>query len=124
MKLNKGIKAIAEHYGLAKQLIKLAEECSEYSAALIKETILTRELYADENPPKRYRQLGKIGDARYKADSELADVLVLTRQIEYFLRIDPEFKEYIESIMAEKVKRQLKRIDREQEDVKEADIND
>lgn len=44
---------------------------------------------------------------------ELADVMVLCRQIGYFMDVHPQFKARIEELMEEKCDRQLRRIEEE-----------
>lgn len=102
------ITKIADHYGLDAQLIKMAEECAEYSAAVLKTTFYREQV--DQGAEKK-RHFGPrveaASDAMFK---ELADVMVLCRQIDYFMDIHPQLKTRIEELTEEKCDRQLRRI--------------
>jgi NTP pyrophosphatase (non-canonical NTP hydrolase) len=76
---------IFEHYGTQHQLLKLAEECSELSAAIVK-------------------YINNEGGSIEKIITEIADVLILIRQFQ--LASGNE----IEAIALQKVQRQLDRI--------------
>lgn len=76
---------IFEHYGTNHQLLKLAEECSELSAAIVK--------YINEE-----------GGSKEAIFLEMADVLILIRQFQ--LASGDE----IETAALYKIQRQLKRI--------------
>jgi len=76
---------IFEHYGTNHQLLKLAEECSELSAAIVK-------------------YVNNEGGSIEKIISEIADVLILIRQFQ--LNSGNE----IEAVVLQKMQRQLDRI--------------
>ncbi len=76
---------IFEHYGTTHQLLKLAEECSELSAAIVN--------YCNNE-----------GWNTEAIISEMADVLVLIRQFQVASGNE------IEAIVLQKVQRQLERI--------------
>lgn len=111
MKLNEKIEAIADKYGFDIQAVKLAEECAEYAAISLK--ILYYRLLLDHSD-----RLGldpdivsrKLDEAREKGTGELTDVLLLSRQVEYFINQHKESKETMDKLMAEKADRQLERI--------------
>lgn len=109
MNLQEKIQAIADHYGIGIQLLKLAEECAEYSAAVQKWQVYANLAYTRElKEAEHFRRLEDT--AKAGCCKELADVLVLARQIEYLMQTDPEFKDEIELLMNEKADRQLARI--------------
>ena len=76
---------IFNHYGHRHQFLKLAEECSELSAAIVK--------YVNDE-----------GGSIENIQLEMADVLILIRQFQ------SDFGEEIESAALQKVHRQLDRI--------------
>lgn len=102
---------VARHYGLNTQLIKLAEECAEYSAACLKWHVYEGLANNQANPSRKHfsELCDKAGE---ECVEELADVLVLARQIEFLLNIgaSPQLREDVEKEMREKVQRQLDRI--------------
>ena len=111
MELNEKIEAIADKYGLNIQSVKLAEECAEYAAISLK--ILYYRLLLDHSDrlgldPDIVSQ--KLDEARGKGTEELADVLLLSRQLEYIINKYPEARETIDKLMSEKADRQLERI--------------
>ena len=111
MELNEKIEAIADKYGLNIQSVKLAEECAEYAAISLK--ILYYRLLLDHSDrlgldPDIVSQ--KLDEAREKGTGELTDVLLLSRQVEYFINQHKESKETIDKLMSEKADRQLERI--------------
>lgn len=113
MNLQEKLEAIADRYGLNVQLLKLAEECSEYSASVHKYRVIIN--CGDEstgNARKYFRKLEKT--AAESCRSEIADVLVMARQIEYLMKDDQAFNDEIERLMNEKADRQLQRIKEEQ----------
>ena len=112
MNLQEKIEAIADHYGIGIQLLKLAEECAEYSAAVQKWQVYANLAYTKKlKVAEHFRTLED--KAKAGCCKELADVLVLARQIEYLMQTDPEFKDEIERLMNEKADRQLSRIEEE-----------
>ena len=105
------IATIAEHYGLENQLTKMAEECAEYSASVLKCRFYTDLIQTSRAKMKHFGPKADIaGEEMFK---ELADVMVLCRQIEYFMDTHPPFKARIEELMEEKCNRQLRRIEEE-----------
>lgn len=85
-----GIKTIAEHYGLNNQLMQTAEECAELTQAIM----------------KVFRN--GLGEERDHLIEELADVQIMTAQLEYLLGDSALGK-----VREEKIKRQLGRIENE-----------
>ena len=83
--MNQNIKYIAKHYGFQHQAIKTVEECSEFIVALSK-------LANDEGN-------------RADVVKEMADVMVMLQQMQYFLCINPS---ELHKAMEAKVCRQLK----------------
>lgn len=82
------IKRIARHYGFRHQAIKAAEECSELSAAFCK--------------------LVNGEGGRAAVIEEMADVMIMTQQMQYLMHIDSaELREVVEA----KVRRQLRRME-------------
>lgn len=106
------LKEIANHYGLECQMIKLAEECSEYASAVIKASYYKQCAYTlPFLSEKEVRNLEKKrADCEENRLKELADVLVLAEQIEYLLNRYPFIQERIERYKVEKINRQLERI--------------
>lgn len=84
------IKRIANHYGFRHQAIKTAEECSELSAALSK--------------------LVNGEGGRSAVIDEIADVIIMTKQMRYLMHID---RAELREVMEAKVKRQLHRMEAE-----------
>lgn len=100
MKFDEALLKIINHYGINKQLKYIHSEYFELDEAIIN---------AENN---RY-----IGIIRKPCDScvehiteEIADVMVMLKQFQYYYDIS---NEQIEKIMQEKIKRQLMRIDKE-----------
>jgi len=85
---------IINHYEIGKQLKYIHTEYYE-----LDEAIITQEL--DES--------GYNYEIKHIAE-EIADVMVMLKQFQYYYNIDDE---EIENIMKEKIKRQLERIDEE-----------
>ena len=90
-----GRKKIAEHYGEAKQVLKLSEEMGELNHVLMKYLI-----YGNKEYP----------EFRKKVVEEIADVYNVLRQLIYIWNIS---ETDILAAMAFKVDRTLKRIERE-----------
>ena len=103
MNLQEKLQAIANHYGMDLQAIKLAEEGAELAAATLKNVGL---MIQQEN--------GEGGEAMEKTDEEIADVLLVSRQMEYLLLESPKYDEKITRLMNEKADRQLSRIKEEE----------
>lgn len=105
------LKTIADHYGLGIQMTKLAEECGEYAASSLK-TAVYIDMKSNGHPAEYCYE--KIDEAQDSTLKELADVMVVIKQVEYLLEEEaPELKETIERLMTEKVNRQLTRIEQE-----------
>ncbi len=85
--MNQNIKHIARHYGFQHQAIKTVEECGEFIVALSK-------LANDEG-------------SRADVVKEMADVLVMLEQMQYFLNIDLAL---LHTTMEAKVHRQIERM--------------
>ena len=113
MKLNEKIEAIADKYGLNIQLLKLAEECSEYSSAVHKYRVI---IYCGNenvgNARKYFRKLEKT--AAEGCRNKLADVLVIARQIEYLMKDDKAFNDEMIRLMNVTADKKLKQIEGEQ----------
>ncbi len=85
--MNQNIKHIVKHYGFQHQVKKTTEECGEFIAALSK-------LANDEGSRKDVLE-------------EMADVMVMLEQMQYFLNIDAAL---LHKTMETKVRRQLERM--------------
>lgn len=85
-----GIKTIAEHYGLSNQMMQTAEECAELTQAIM----------------KVFRN--GLGEERDHLIEELADVQIMTYQLEYLLGDSS-----LDKVREEKITRQLRRIEDE-----------
>lgn len=107
MNLQEKLIAIADHYGLENQTIKLAEEGAELSAAMLKNLGIAFRKAKGENSVKLRQQ---EAEAKEKMTEETADVLLVSRQLEYLMISDPEFEKEITKIMNDKADRQLERI--------------
>lgn len=83
--MNQNIKRIAKHYGFQHQAIKTVEKCSKFITTLSK-------LANGE------------GSWAYVVE-EMADVMVMLQQMQYFLCINPS---ELHKAMEAKVRRQLK----------------
>ena len=86
---------IVEHYGIKHQLKKFNEEVFELNEAVTTVTAISD--YGGENTIFDYKHIIE----------EIADVLVLLRQIQLYYDIDDEA---IKEIMEQKVDRQINRI--------------
>lgn len=95
MRSNSGnrIRLIAEDNGLPGTLNKLAEECSEYSAARLKYI------------------LGECGEEKWI--SELADVMICIRQVEIHLARNQLLDAMVKIEIERKIGRQIRRINDE-----------
>lgn len=112
MELQEKLEAIAGHYGLNVQVLKLAEECSEYSSAVHKyRVIITCGDERRDNARKYFRKLEKT--AAEGCREKLADVLVIARQIEYLMKDDREFNDEMIRLMNVKADEKLKQIEAE-----------
>lgn len=112
--MNDKLKQIADYYGIEIQSVKLAEECAEYSAAGIKalyymtlSEVNCSEVFDNDTIYAEHLK------ARDKSTEELADVLLMARQMEYLIDQRPEFREKIDKLMEAKIERQLKRMEEE-----------
>ena len=85
--MNQNIKRIAKHYGYQHQVKKTTEECGEFIVALSK-------LANDEGSRKDVLE-------------EMADVMVMLQQMQYFLCIN---QYELHKAMETKVRRQLERM--------------
>ena len=88
--ITKQIQEIAKSNGLPGSLNKLAEECAEYSAARIKYI------------------MGECNEEKWI--SELADVMICIRQIEFHAERTPVLKAKLEEEIERKIDRQVRRI--------------
>lgn len=104
------LQAIANHYGMDLQAIKLAEEGAELAATTLKNVGL---MIQQENGEGGESIAQKRAEAMEKTDEEIADVLLVSRQMEYLLLESPEYDEKITRLMNEKADRQLSRIKEE-----------
>lgn len=104
--MNDREKQIADFYGLEVQAIKLAEECAEFAASSSK-VFYYYNLLDDRSstPVSRAGVREQFEIAREQNAEELADVLLMARQVEYLLEGEPELKA--------KIERQLKRMEEE-----------
>ena len=95
---------IIEHYGIDKQLKYIHSEYYELDEAIIK-----YEDYAYENYDYG---VGKVEWGRWRNHiaEEIADIIVMLKQFQYYYGISDE---EIENIMLHKIDRQLERIDKE-----------
>lgn len=91
--MDERIKKIADHYGFTSQANMLCEESAEYMVALNKLRRGKPEAYAN-------------------VKEEVADIIVVAKQLRYLLGADE-----IDKIISEKLDRQIQRIEAEREDV-------
>ena len=90
---------IINHYGIYKQLKYIHSEYFELDEAIID---------AEKFKPKSFTQLNiNLEDYINHVTEELADVMVMLKQFQYYYEISDE---EIEKIMQKKVDRQLERI--------------
>lgn len=89
---------IIEHYGIDKQLKYIHSEYFELDEAIIN-------YWNDET---YYEEIDN-SDRKHIAE-EIADIMVMLKQFQYFYEIDDK---EIEFIMKSKIERQLERIDKE-----------
>ncbi len=92
---------IINHYGIEKQLKYIHSEYFELDEAIIDYKYV--EVYKD-SPAEKYH--------KEHIAEEIADVMVMLKQIQYYYEIPDE---QIEDIMKQKINRQLERIEREKE---------
>lgn len=90
-----GIKRLADWNGLQHALDKLAEECAEYASARIKRN---------------------IGEGTEEDILELADVLIVAKQVEYLMNLDSVKRVFLNKEVSLKLDRQIKRIEGENAD--------
>lgn len=112
MELQEKLEAIADRYGLNVQLLKLAEECSEYSSSVHKYRVIIN--CGDEsegNARKHFRKLEKTSAEGCR--DKLADVLVMARQIEYLMKDDKAFNDEMIRLMNVTADKKLKQIEGE-----------
>lgn len=109
MNMQEKIQSLADFYGLKLQICKLGEEGAELGAAVAKKFVKLQTgqlIYKDP-----YLTTRLLEECDTKVFEELADVLLVSREIEYLMyEHHPEFAEYIENIMRQKADRQLERI--------------
>lgn len=107
-------KQIADFYGLEVQAITLAEECAEFAASSSK-VFYYYSLLDDgsSTPVSRAVVREQFEIAREQNAEELADVLLMARQVEYLLEGEPELRAKIDKLMETKIERQLKRVEEE-----------
>lgn len=92
---------IIEHYGVNHQQRKFAEEVFELNEAIIQYEIVYRDMcYSGE----------VINNQRQHIAEEIADVMVILKQIQYYYEIPDE---EIEDVMKYKVQRTLERMEKE-----------
>ena len=111
MNLQEKLQAIANHYGMDLQAIKLAEEGAELAAATLKNVGL---MIQQENGEGGESIAQKRAEAMEKTHEEISDVLFVSRQMEYLLLESPKYDEKITRLMNEKADRQLSRIKEEE----------
>lgn len=111
--LKRGIKTIADHYGLNIQTVKFAEECSEYAASFFK---FISYCHCETGLPSKDFFRNKKHEACKENIREMADVMIMAKQIEYLMNQPDNYwlKDKVETYMQEKVERQLKRIKEEE----------
>lgn len=109
MNLQEKIHAIANYYGMNVQICKLGEEGAELAAVIAKKYVLIQsgELNKKYDHPTAPCEFGHVD---LSISEELADVLLVARQIEYLLLRDEKLAEYIERVMNAKAERQIQRI--------------
>lgn len=103
------LKKIINHYGISKQLKYIHSEYFELDEAILN----TQQLLRDTTYYKDLEELDSLAsECRYHIAEEIADVMVMLEQFRLFYGI-PSFK--ITEIMQQKIERQLKRIEEENE---------
>lgn len=105
---------IRECYGFEAQLIKLAEECAEFSAAIHKRHYYER--LVEESGDRGLDPMVMHGEhraAEEKVWEELTDVLIAADHIQSFYMKMPWLRDTIASHWEHKVNRQLKRMEEE-----------
>ena len=93
---------IISHYGIDKQLKYIHSEYFELDEAIIK---------AEKFEPQTFIELN-VNTSVYISHiaEEIADVMVMLKQFQYYYKIEDKT---IEDIMKQKIERQLERIDKE-----------
>lgn len=108
------LKQIADHYGIQIQTVKLVEECAEFSASSSKVFYYISLLEGTSHAPiSRADVREQFEIAREQNVEELADVLLMARQVEYLLEGEPVLRAKIDKLMEAKIERQLKRMEEE-----------
>lgn len=105
---------IRECYGFEAQLIKLAEECAEFSAAIHKRHYYER--LVEESGDRGLDPMVMHGEhraAKEKVWEKLTDVLIAADHIQSFYMKMPGLRDTIASHWEHKVNRQLKRMEEE-----------
>lgn len=101
--INQKIQTIADHYGFRKQSMMMIEECSELQKAICKWHRERGDFLLSESSDC---------DERTDIIDELADVIIMAKQISYLLSAEDEVLEQIEF----KLDRQLRRMEEENVD--------
>ena len=101
----RAITKIAKHYGYEPQSRQLIEEMAELTVAINKNWRAINYGTADEEGAK------KVLETRERVIEEIADVEIMLEQIKYMLDAYSSIAEY----KAQKLDRQLKRIEKEKE---------
>lgn len=109
MNMQEKIQAIADYYGLNIQICKLGEEGAELAAVIAKKFVLIQSGELTQKYDYQGAQ-SEFGHVDLSISEELADVLLVARQIEYLMLRDEKLAEYIERIMNAKAARQIERI--------------
>lgn len=103
------LKRIINHYGIEKQLKYIHSEYFELDEAILN----TQQILRDTSYYKDLERLDSLaGECRYEIAQEIADVMVMLEQFRLFYAI-PSMT--ITEIMQQKIERQLKRIEEENE---------
>lgn len=95
---------IIRHYGINEQLKYIHSEYFELDEAIL------RELKIAFNSEGDFGDREALRKAKEHIAEEIADVMVMLKQFQYFYGIEDKM---IEDIMKQKIERQLERIDKE-----------
>ena len=95
---------IINHYGIGNQLKYIHSEYYELDEAILKELEIAFNSEGDFGDKEALRK------AKKHITEEIADVMVMLKQFQYYYDIE---EEHMEKIMREKIKRQLERIEKD-----------
>ena len=109
--MKEDLKRIIEHYGVMPQLKYFQSEVFELNEAILNYEYESQGMYPSIDPDVYY----EARDLKQHIAEEIADVLVMLKQFQYYYEIEDK---KIEEVMKYKIERQLNRIKGEENENK------